>query len=107
MLIFQGWVKPKETPLSNGVEVVNQYLTLLCTTMLFTFQDFVPDPETRYMCGWGIIAIMAVMIMFNVLVVSINQLLITRWKLRLKWIRRKKRQEYAKREMERYLQNMA
>ena len=64
-MLFVGYFKPFELSFQNNLELVNETLTLVCSYSLITFSAFVPDAETRYLCGWYIIALVALMLAVN------------------------------------------
>ena len=45
MIIYVTYYKPFELPLLNKMEVFNEFSILLATLHLFTFTEFVPNPE--------------------------------------------------------------
>jgi hypothetical protein len=46
MIIYVAYFKPFELPLLNKMEVFNEFSILLATYHLFTFTQFVGEPET-------------------------------------------------------------
>ena len=52
VMIYVGYFRPFESNFSSNLELMNETLTLMCTYSLVMFSAFVPDPATRYECGW-------------------------------------------------------
>ena len=52
VMIYSGYIRPYLLPFANNLDLINEFLTLLCTYSLIMFSAFVPDAYTRYLCGW-------------------------------------------------------
>lgn len=74
-MIFIGYVKPLALPSQNAKEILNETLTLLSTYALFLFSEFVPNPETRYTNGWGLIFVTLSIVLINIVILVVNTLL--------------------------------
>jgi hypothetical protein len=57
MVIFFVTVKPLNQPFLNRMEIFNELCLLGCSYFLFTFTDFVPDTQTRYLLGWAFVGL--------------------------------------------------
>ena len=79
-------IRPYQTPSSNRIELVNEILTQLSTYCLVIFQVLMPQPAKRYQSGWYLIALIVVMMCFNLIVMIVETVrnLIRRCKLRHK-----------------------
>ena len=64
-----AWYRPFETALANRLEIFTECVTLgaLYTLMLFT--DFVPEAQTRYMCGVYFIGLLMVYLAVHLIVI--------------------------------------
>lgn len=71
IVIFVGYVQPYALPHVNKIDLFNETLTLLSTYALFLFTDFVPNPEIRYLNGWGLIFFTLAIVVTNLSVLVI------------------------------------
>ena len=72
MLCWIASVQPCETRGLNAMEMCNEALVIACAYYLIMFTDYVKDPELRYMFGWGYIALIALGLIGNMLIVLIS-----------------------------------
>ena len=68
--------------------------------MLFTFTDFVPQPEVKYINGWIMIAALSTLLGFNMAVISSQTIAANINMIRLRIKRRRNRLEFEKRKRE-------
>ena len=87
-MAYVGSFRPYQLNLSNIVELINEIFTTLCAYNLVLFSDFVPDPETRYMYGWPIIADTIFLILFNLVIICYTSIASTIHKCKLRCKRR-------------------
>ena len=90
-MIYVGYWRPYELPMSNKLELVNETLTTVCTYSLVMFSAFVPDAGTRYTCGWPLIGVVFLMMAINLSVIiylSFQKIMRT-CRLRYKRLRKK------------------
>ena len=57
MLILVGEIKPYKSKFTTGMEMFNECITLIILYMVMCFTQFVGDPSTRGLCGWGFIGV--------------------------------------------------
>ena len=68
-MIYSGSFRPFEIPFVNTMDLINETLTLMCSYSLITFSAFVPDAETRYLCGWELIVLVLFTLALNLVVI--------------------------------------
>ena len=100
MMIAQGMLSPFSTKKQNRVELANEVFTLLCTYVLFTFTDFVPRPETRYKSGWSMIGMIAILLCFNLFIMSKENMSCNVKKVRLILKKRSNKKLFEQRKQE-------
>ena len=65
MLCYVFHVRPFEESSMNRQEIVNEYIVLNASYVLFMYTEFVWDAETRYLVGWGHTGILGSSLVFN------------------------------------------
>ena len=54
----------------NRMEIFNEVTVLICTSHLFLFTDFVPDPLIQYQIGWSMLAFTGLNIIGNLAIIG-------------------------------------
>ena len=83
VLMYLKLARPFESPMANALEVFNEGCILLAACHLFTFTDYVLDPDNQYLMGWSIIGV-------SVLNIAVNSILIMGLSLYQAWLTFKK-----------------
>ena len=65
MMIYIGYFTPYLVKSMNKLEITNEIFLLLAVYCLILFTEFVPEPETRYLCGWAMISVTFILIGVN------------------------------------------
>ena len=65
IFIYIGIVEPFNKRGHNRNELVNEFMIVMITDVLFIFTDFCPDLELKYNVGWAYIFVMVMCICFN------------------------------------------
>lgn len=99
-MLYVGYYRPFALPSQNNLELLNEYLTLLCTYSLIMFSQLVPDPETRYLCGWQIIFLIVLTLSINLSLIIFQSIRDSIKKCKLKYTKRKKMKEFKKRKLD-------
>jgi uracil DNA glycosylase len=68
MIIYLVYVRPFKQPSQNYIEIFNEINIMVAALHLFLFTDFVDSPETQYLIGWSLIAVMLLNILVNVFI---------------------------------------
>ena len=95
VMMIIGLVEPLQTKQENTVELLNNFDLLLITYSLFSFTDFVPDPDARYLMGYFLIFITVKQISINLLLIGISTFKSSQF-----WIKKKCAQRAAKKKLE-------
>ena len=88
-MVYIGSLRPYELKLANSLEFFNEIFSTLCTYILVTFTEFVPDAQTRYKNGWSIIAAIIFMIIVNLVIICYTTIARGIYKCKLRCLRRK------------------
>jgi len=68
--LFYLWylvsVRPFNNELNNRLEILNEFVVLGTSYLLFIFSDFVDDPGLKFKCGMAFIAILAFIVVTNI-----------------------------------------
>ena len=99
-LIYYGYFRPSIIPFNNNLDIVNEYMTLVSTYSLFVFSAFVPEAGTRYLCGWYLIGLVALMISINLVVIIGSSLKNSFRRCKLKCIKRKRMRQMQKKKQD-------
>ena len=70
-MIYTGYMRPFELRLANTLELVNDTFIILCSYFLIIFSAMVNDAEARYISGWPLISIIAILIGLNLTVIMV------------------------------------
>jgi hypothetical protein len=65
MITYLMIVKPFDLPILNKMEIFNECCIMGAAYHLFTFTEFVGDPEMQYNIGWSIIGVTLINIAVN------------------------------------------
>lgn len=101
MVIFTGYFKPYQKKMVNILELINDSIIVVCSYFLIMFSDLVPDPETKYIMGWPLIALISTLILMNITVIVFKGIQSIVRKCRLYARRRRNRKLARKRILER------
>ena len=70
-MIYTGYMRPFERQLANNLELINDTFIILCSYFLIIFSALVADAETRYISGWPLIGLVAILIGLNLTVIIV------------------------------------
>ena len=107
MMLYVGYNRPYYLPSSNLMELINETLTLMCCYSLIMFSAFVPDAQTRFLCGWELVGLVALIVIINLCVITYSSLKRSIWRCKLKKIRRQKMKEHRARMRQQFRMNLA
>jgi hypothetical protein len=65
LIWFQIRIKPMKKESNSNIEVFNEICFLVCVNLCILFSDIVPDPTTRYKCGWLFLAVVTINLLGN------------------------------------------
>ena len=68
-VIYQGSVKPLNSRFNNQVELFNEYLLGCCSFYALCFTDWVPSKADQAMYGYHQLALVFVLIFYNVCII--------------------------------------
>ena len=92
MLIFLQYYWPFDEPIFTYLETINEITTLFFLYHMFTFTDWVPKAEVRYLLGWSFIAFTVTNLTLHIVLVIKETIKNTshKWKVAAHKIRVKK-----------------
>ena len=104
-IIYQGWYRPYELPKYNEKELLNEVFIQLNIYFLIVYSDFGRVPEAQYTMGWVNIVCLAIMVVFNLLIMLVWQIkTLYRWS-KLRIIKKKNERRFRmRRQIEMHLQ---
>ena len=71
-MIYTGYMRPFELRLANNIELINDTFILIASYFLIIFSALVADAETRYISGWPLIGLLALLVGLNLTVIMIK-----------------------------------
>ena len=71
-MIYTGYMRPFELRLANNIELINDTFILIASYFLIIFSAMVADAETRYISGWPLIGLLALLVGLNLTVIMIK-----------------------------------
>ena len=63
--LYIGLVRPRLMKLMNNIELTNEFLISSISLQLLLFTDFLPDEETRFIAGWGMVGLIITLLVIN------------------------------------------
>ena len=66
------WYDPFVSREGGILERFNDLICLVLSYFMFLFTDFVPDPDTKYMLGWGFNGLVGLMLGTNMFLISLR-----------------------------------
>lgn len=88
-MIYTGYVRPFESAMNNNLELINECLVIMCSYSLIMFSSMVFDAQTRYECGWYLIALVIFTISMNLVVILVQTISKSLKHIKLRIIRAK------------------
>jgi len=67
ILIYVGNFRPFKKETMNRDELISEYLLGNTTILLFTFTDYCPEPEMKYIMGWAYITFVLIAVMYKII----------------------------------------
>ena len=71
-ILYLALIGPFKIPLHDTQEIFNEILGLLSTYILYTFTDWVPQEDTRYLLGWVMIGLIVLNLANNMIILAIQ-----------------------------------
>lgn len=65
VFIYFGQIRPLENRKRNSLELFNEFIVLTLTVHLFCFSDMIESEDTKYLCGYSMIFLLALMMIVN------------------------------------------
>lgn len=70
-MAYIGFVLPYENRVINVQEVVNEWTVIVASYHLFCFTEWIYDNDRRIECGWSLLVVIALNILFNVCLILV------------------------------------
>ena len=91
LVILLGWFRPLDSAYANNMEILTEMATLCILYMVCCFSNYVPEPETRHLCGFAFIGILATFVAIHLVMLLYGAYMALRYCIRHRYYEGKRR----------------
>lgn len=92
LVILIGWYRPLDSAYANNMELLTEVATLWILYTVICFSNFILEPATRHLCGYGFIGVLALFVAIHLLVLVYSICKALKFYIRKRYYDRKKKQ---------------